>query len=167
MKSALTLSLIINVCILISILELGAVCERIIYSTVSEVGAGNITHYSLKQEGCITLILHSAVGDADIYISESNPKPDYLDYDMQSATCGRDVVTIPKDFKRPVGIGVFGHVYHPVSKYELIAVLDYDMKISDEDRHSGSFLRGDEDSSESTVWVVFVNILKIIVEILA
>ncbi len=167
MKSFLKLSLSLKIYILFCIFEY-AVCERLVHSIVAEVGGGNITHYSLKQEGSITLILDSIIGDADIYISENNANPDYSDYDLQSVTCGRDMVTIPKEFKRPVGIGIFGHVYYPLSKYQLSVVSDYDESVSDKDRISyADFLHGEEGSNESTLWVIFVNILKIILEILA
>lgn len=161
-KLSLTLKIYIALCI-----NCG-VCEQVIYSITADVGAGNITHYSLKQEGVITLILDSIIGDADIYVSERNPKPDYNDYDLQSATFGQDVVTIPKDFNRPIGIGIFGHVYAPLSKYQLIVVLDYDASVSNEDRGSyANYIHADEESNPSTIWVIFVYILKIIVEILA
>ncbi|XP_028396225.1 UPF0669 protein v1g209471-like [Dendronephthya gigantea] len=111
--------------------------------------------------------MDSVVGDADIYASQSNPKPDYNDYDLQSSTCGQDVITIPKDFSRPVGVGIFGHVYHPLSKYEIMVVSDYDASVPDAERRSyAGFFQGDDGSNESTLWVVFVNILKIILEIL-
>lgn len=168
MQSFLKLGLTLKIYILFSIFQQYAVCERLVYSIRAEVGAGNITHYSLKQEGTITLILNSIVGDADIYISETNTKPDYSDYDLQSVTCGQDIVTIPKEFNRPVGIAIFGHVYFPLSKYELTVVLDYNASGSDQDKSSyADFFHGKEGSNESTLWVIFVNILKIILEILA
>ena len=161
MKDLLKLTL--KLCIVFCICDFG-ITERLVYSIIAEVGAGNITYYSLKQEGSITLILDSIIGDADIYVSESNTQPDYTDYDLQSATCGEDIVTIPKEFNRPVGIGIFGHVYHPVSKYKLTVVLDYEGNVSGD----SNYLYSDEESSsESTLWVIFLNILKIILEILA
>ena len=60
-----------------------AVGERVIHSIGGTVGGGNFTHYSLKQEGTVTLILDSKVGDADIYVSETNQKPDYIEHDLQ------------------------------------------------------------------------------------
>lgn len=150
------------------VLTLGksAVCEQIVQSIGGKVGGGNFTHYSLKQEGAVTLILDSILGDADIYVSENNPKPDYENYDLHSATCGQDVVTIPKDFKRPVGIGIFGHVYHPVSKYVLTVVLDYDWTVPKEKRVAYSNFYDEETPEESVIWVIFVNIMKIILEVL-
>ena len=167
MKSSLKSSLWLKIYILCCVSKY-AVCERVLHSIVAEVGAGNITHYSLKQEGTVTLILDSIIGDADIYVSETNTKPDYSDYDLQSTTCGHDIVTIPKEFNRPVGIGIFGHVYYPLSKYQLTVVLDYNANVSDQERLSyADHLHEEEGSNESTLWVIFVNILKIILEILA
>lgn len=140
------------------------ICERLVSSIIGEVGAENITYYTLRQQGSITLILDSFVGDADMYVSETNAKPDYNDYDLQSATCGQDIVTIPKEFNRPVGIGIFGHVYHTVSKYKLTVISDYDGSAENQEGDSYLF-QGDEGSNQSMLWVIFVNILKVIVEI--
>ena len=161
MKSLLKLDLALKVYILCCIVD-HAICERLVYTIIGEVGAENITYYSMKEQGIMTLILDSIVGDADIYVSETNAKPDYSNYDLQSVTCGQDIVTIPKEFDRPVGIGIFGHVYHPMSKYKLTVILDYDRSAADEEGHSN-----DEGSNQSMLWVIFVNILKVIVEILA
>lgn len=137
--------------------------EQLIYKTTGEVGGGNTTYYSLTQKGSITLILETIHGDADIYISETNGKPDFNDYDLQSATCGKDVVTIPIEFHRPVGIGIFGHVYHPLSKYSLFVVSDYN---ESESEHNYSAMNGENNSENWLFWAV-VNILKILLEILA
>lgn len=167
MKRFLKLSLTLFINILLLKFGFG-VSEKVVYYITAEVGAGNMTYYTLKTEGTITLIMDSIVGDADIYVSESNSKPDYMDYDLQSSTCGQDIITIPKDFRRPVGVGIFGHVYHPLSKYEILVVSDYDTSIPDAERRSyANIFHGDKGSNESTVWVVFVNILKIVLEILA
>ena len=167
MRSSFKLSLLLKIYILYCICE-HAFSERVVHSIVAEVGAGNLTYYTMKQEGTVTLILHSIIGDADIYVSETNTQPDYTDYDLQSATCGQDLVTIPKEFNRPVGIGIFGHVYYPLSKYQLTVVLDYNANVSDEERLSyADYFQEGEGSNESTLWVIFLNILKIILEILA
>ena len=167
MKSWLKLSLAFKVCILCSILAC-TVCEKLVYSIIDEVGAENITYYSLKQQGSVTLILDSLIGDVDMYVSETNAKPDYTDYDLQSVTCGQDMVTVPEGFERPVGIGIYGHVYHPLSKYKLTVISDYDGSAIDQEGHSYLFPgQGNEESNQSMLWVIFVNILKVIVEILA
>lgn len=146
-------------------LGMSGVCEQVVHSIGGKVGGGNFTHYTLKQEGTVSLILDSTLGDADIYISESNSKPDYMDYDLQSATYGQDVVTVPKEFKRPIGIGIFGHVYHPISKYVLTVVLDYNLTSSASVTYV-KFYNEEDIPSESTLWVIFVNIMKIILEVL-
>lgn len=135
-------------------------CEYIIQTFDGEIGAGNFTYFTLKKEGDITLILESLEGDADIYVSQNNPKPDYDNYDLKSATCGDDIVTIPSYYKRPIAISVFGHVYAPLSKYTMKVLMDY----STEDSEGASY--ENEESQESLIWTLFVNILKIILEIL-
>ncbi|EZA56135.1 hypothetical protein X777_03467, partial [Ooceraea biroi] len=60
-------------------------------------------------------------GDADLYASQTTTKPTYEPdhYCLQSTTCGEDIIFIPKSFKRPVSIGVYGHPSHEISKYTL------------------------------------------------
>lgn len=72
-------------------------------------------------EGPIALHLYSQSGDADLYVSQHNSKPtfDPETYCLQSSTCGVDSVDIPKGFRRPVGIGVYGHPSHESSNYLL------------------------------------------------
>lgn len=147
-------------------LGMNAVCEQIVHSIDGNIGGGNFTHYSLKQEGTVTLVLDSISGDADIYISEKNPKPNYIDYDLQSNTCGQDIVSISKDLKRPVGIGIYGHVYHPVSRYLLTVVLDYNWTTPIKERVSYSKIYNGDGQQESVVWVIFVNLMKLILEVL-
>ena len=89
------------------------------------VGAENYTYYSLREDGDVTIILTSQSGDCDLYISESNSKPTFSNYDISSATCGVDLATVPSEFKRPTYIGVYGHVHAPISTYTLTAVLNY------------------------------------------
>ena len=166
MRSCTSLKLIFKTWFVVLMLGMNAVCEQVVHSIKGNIGGGNFTHYALKQEGTVTLILDSIFGDADIYISENNPKPDYMDYDIQSTTFGQDIVTISKDLKRPVGIGVYGHIYHPLSKYLLTVVLDYNWTIPIKERVSYSKLYNGDDQQESVVWVIFVNIMKIILEVL-
>ncbi|XP_046400909.1 UPF0669 protein C6orf120 homolog isoform X2 [Ischnura elegans] len=65
------------------------------------------------------------LGDADLYVSQFLSKPtfDPLAYCLHSATCGVDVVHIPKSFRRPIGIGIYGHSSHEVSLYTLDVIL--------------------------------------------
>ncbi|KYM98817.1 DNA repair endonuclease XPF, partial [Cyphomyrmex costatus] len=62
------------------------------------------------------------IGDADLYASQIISKPTYEPdhYCLQSVTCGEDTIFIPKSFKRPVSIGVYGHPSHEISKYTLL-----------------------------------------------
>lgn len=136
-------------------------CENIIQTFDGEIGAGNFTYFELKKEGEITLVLESVEGDADIYISQENLKPDFDHYDLKSTTCGEDVVTIPSYYKRPVGISVFGHVYAPLTKYTMKVLINY----STVDELGGQYNDSD-DPEESVIWTLFINILKLILEIL-
>ena len=136
-------------------------CENIIQTYDGEIGAGNFTYFELKKEGEITLVLESVEGDADIYISQENLKPDFDHYDLKSTTCGEDVVTIPSYYKRPVGISVFGHVYAPLTKYTMKVLINY----STVDELGGQYNDSD-DPEESVIWTLFINILKLILEIL-
>lgn len=98
--------------------------EQLLHSVAGDVGRGNYTYYSLMYEGPIILYLHSELGDADLYVSQTVTKPTFEPetYCLQSSTCGLDIVHIPRSFSRPVGIGVYGHVSHEVSVYLLEVV---------------------------------------------
>lgn len=142
--------------------------QQVLQTFTGEVGAGNYSYFTLKREGEITLILDSLEGDTDIYVSAHVPKPDFENYDLQSTTCGQDIVTIPKRFQRPIGIAVYGHVYAPLSRYTMTVIIDY--IDSNTDSHSrNTWLPTDENGEqkqESVVWMLFVGIVKIIFEIL-
>lgn len=85
-------------------------------------------YYILMFEGPITLNLYSRSGDADLYISQHLAKPTYEpdSYCLQSVTCGVDTVHIPTSYKRPIGIGVYGHISHDVSSFLLEATYSDD-----------------------------------------
>ena len=136
--------------------------QHIIQTFTGDIGAGNSTFFSLQREGCITLILDSLEGDADIYVSQQTTKPDFENYDMQATTCGKDVVTIPSHYKRPVGIAIFGHVHSVLSKYTLTVMIEKQDGADGVEYNSPD----GEEQEESLTWMVFVNILKIIFEIL-
>lgn len=96
------------------------------FKTVNgKVAAGNFTYYSLLSEGPTSLILKTSKGDADIYVSQEHVMPTYEPerYCLHSATCGIDVVDVPPEFKRPVGIGIYGHPSHDESHYTLEIIL--------------------------------------------
>ena len=136
-------------------------CEHIIKTFDGEIGPGNYSYFELKKDGEITLILESVEGDADIYVSQEHLKPDCDHYDLKSTTCGEDVVTIPSHYKRPVGISVFGHVYAPQTKYTMKVLLDYSTADKIGEQYSDS-----DDHEESIIWTLFINILKLILEII-
>lgn len=68
-----------------------------------------------------------------MYTTDKNHKPTYEPdkYDLHSATCGIDTVEIPKNFKRPVGIGIYGHPSYENSTYILEVYYDRDQSEPD------------------------------------
>ncbi|KAM4866256.1 UPF0669 protein C6orf120 homolog isoform 1-T1 [Thomomys bottae] len=89
-----------------------------------QIGAGNYSYLRLSHEGRVVLRMRSLRGDADLYVSDSTLRPSFDDYALQSATCGPDAVAIPAHFRRPVGIGVYGHPSHGESAFEMKVYLD-------------------------------------------
>lgn len=57
-----------------------------------------------------------------MYVSQTTTKPTYEpnNYCLQSTTCGDDVIVIPKNFKRPISMGVYGHPSHETSEFSLL-----------------------------------------------
>ena len=161
---------------LINNVIVGLHMEKVLASFMAEIGGGNYTYYSLHEMGEITIILTSIRGDADLYISSSTQHPDYLNYDLMSTTCGVDIVAIPASFKRPAGVGVYGHIATKQSVYKLVAVLNYTGNYSDNDYtvystlDSDSIGGGGKDSDgnfvSSFVWQILEVILKILAEVL-
>jgi hypothetical protein len=134
-----------------------------------QIGAGNYSYLRLNHEGGVVLSVHSLRGDADLCVSGSTLHPSFDDRELQSATCGRDVVAVPAHFRRPVGVGIYGHPSHDTS--------DFEMKV-DQDRTAeprpprqaapgenadGS---GPAPEEESVLWTVLISILKLVLEIL-
>ena len=148
--------------VLVSLLSV-VLSEHIIQVFDGEIGAGNSTFFTLKKEGRVTLIVDSAEGDADIFVSDDTMKPDFENYDLQSTTCGKDIVTIPISYKRPIGIAVVGHAYAPLTKYTMTVLMDY---VENSSGASGLHSENDDQQEESVIWMIFVNVLKIIFEIL-
>lgn len=149
-----------------------------------QVGGGNYTYYRLSHEGDVTLILHSIRGDVDVYVSQDTLQPTYeLDsHDLQSVTCGDDRVDIPASFKRPVGIGIYGHPSHEISHYQLcvnfLSVLDtpsyyydYDSYLDDSghsekpSRAHVAFPYEKDEEEESLLWTILIGVLKVFVEV--
>jgi len=141
-----------------------------LHSVAGEVGRGNFTYYSLMYEGSISLILHSSRGDCDLYVSQHNSKPTYEPYTycLHSNTCGLDRVDIPDYFKRPVGVGVYGHPSHEVSDYLLEVLLERGGE-ADESRFY-NYDQGQPDSGhhpqeeQSLLWGVVVSVAELLLE---
>lgn len=148
--------------------------EYLIYSTTGVIGAENITHVKLGKEGTFRVELISIQGDADLYVSDKTLHPDYLNYELQSTTCGKDVIRITEELIRPVGIGVYGHASYEQSMYQLdvykedgVASQGYEDFLNADDTSSeGSRHRHKGEEEESLLWTIFVGILKILFDIL-
>lgn len=99
-----------------------AVEEELLHYVSDDVPGGSYKYYGLTYEGYIRIRLMSITGDADLYASQTTTKPTYEPdhYCLQSTTCGEDIIFIPRSFKRPVSIGVYGHPSHEISKYTLL-----------------------------------------------
>lgn len=143
-----------------------------------QVGAGNYSYLRLNHEGKIVLQMQSLNGDADLYVSDTTLHPSFDDYELQSVTCGQDVVYVPTHFHRPVGIGIYGHPSHLESEFEMKVY--YDQTVVEYPFGDGSYnpenkeinqkqFRSREDESqdeESVFWTILIGILKLILEIL-
>ncbi|XP_056590202.1 UPF0669 protein C6orf120 homolog [Triplophysa dalaica] len=143
------------------------------------IGAGNYSYLRLNHEGRIILHMQSLKGDADLYISDKTLRPNFDTYKLQSTTCGQDVVVVPGDFVRPVGIGIYGHPSYMESEFEMKVFYDQTALTADEiEKNSYSsdetpgqsqHTQGPEevmDEEESILWTILIGILKIILEIL-
>ncbi|XP_023131880.1 UPF0669 protein C6orf120 homolog [Amphiprion ocellaris] len=141
------------------------------------IGAGNYSYLRLNHDGRIILHMQSLKGDADLYVSDKTLHPSFDTYKLQSATCGHDVVVVPGDFTRPVGIGIYGHPSHQESEFEMRVFYDQTVpqdpfdkgSYSSEDEHKGkksTQTAEDFEEEESIIWTILIGILKIILEIL-
>ncbi|CAM4535895.1 unnamed protein product [Lepidochelys olivacea] len=143
-----------------------------------QIGAGNYSYLRLNHEGKIVLQMQSLKGDADLYVSDMTLHPSFDEYELQSVTCGPDVVYVPAHFHRPVGIGIYGHPSHLESEFEMKVyydrtIVDYpfaeasynpeEMETSQKRTHSAEDQSQDE---ESIFWTILIGILKLILEIL-
>lgn len=142
------------------------------------IGAGNYSYLRLNHDGRIILHMQSLKGDADLYVSDKTLHPNFDTYKLQSATCGHDVVVVPGDFTRPVGIGIYGHPSHQESEFEMRVF--YDETVQQDPFEKGSYYSEDErkekksaqepesdfEEEESIFWTILIGLLKIILEIL-
>nr|XP_010964370.1 UPF0669 protein C6orf120 homolog [Camelus bactrianus] len=142
-----------------------------------QIGAGNYSYLRLKNEGKIVLQMRSLRGDADLYVSDSTLHPSFDDYALQAVTCGPDVVLVPAHFRRPVGIGVYGHPSHRESEFEMKVYLDTAVEpplpgaAAPSDGADAGHARAPapQDASqeeESVLWTILISILKLVLEIL-
>ncbi|XP_063543737.1 UPF0669 protein C6orf120 homolog [Cydia strobilella] len=95
--------------------------DKVLLDTVvGSVGAGNFSYWQLGHIGPLLVELTSLTGDADLYVADTiRPSYEVDRNNFSSVTCGPDLVNIPTDFPRPVGIGVFGHWSHAQSDYSI------------------------------------------------
>ncbi|KAK3561983.1 hypothetical protein QTP86_022361, partial [Hemibagrus guttatus] len=143
------------------------------------IGAGNYSYLRLNHDGRIILHMLSLKGDADLYVSDKTLRPDFDTYKLQSVTCGHDVVVVPVDFVRPVGIGIYGHPSHLESEFEMRVFYDQtaltedlfqrDSYSSEQNNDQPKYPQpgtGEEfDEEEPILWTILIGILKIILEI--
>lgn len=142
------------------------------------IGAGNFSYLRLNHDGRIILLMRSLKGDADLYVSDKTLRPDFDTYKLQSATCGHDVVVVPGDFVRPVGIGIYGHPSYMESEFEMKVFYDQTTLTEDlfqrasqdeapeQPKYQQKGTEDDQDEEEPIVWTILIGILKIILEIL-
>ncbi|XP_015790684.1 UPF0669 protein C6orf120 homolog [Tetranychus urticae] len=92
-----------------------------IVSGKSLVYAGNYSYYMYKSTNRLRVILTTLKGDADLYIAKDRVKPtvDLESYQLQSVSCGIDIVDIPDNFGPDFTIGVYGHPSFDYSVYQL------------------------------------------------
>lgn len=143
-----------------------------------QIGAGNYSYLRLNHEGKIILRMQSLRGDADLYVSDSTLHPSFDEYELQSVTCGQDVVSIPAHFQRPVGIGIYGHPSHHESDFEMRVYSDRTVDqypfgeaaySADPTGASQNQAYAPEESAqeeESVLWTILISILKLVLEIL-
>jgi len=141
--------------------------ELSIATFTGTIGPGNYTYFTLNEKGRVSLILESLSGDVDIYLSKDVEKPNYAEYDLQSATCGIDKISVPKSYPRPLHIALYGYVQSTVSEYKLTVVKDavgYDP--NNFDKYTATDNEGeDKQSLKSILWTIILGILKIILEV--
>ncbi|KAF1450927.1 UPF0669 protein C6orf120 homolog isoform 1-T5 [Spheniscus humboldti] len=143
-----------------------------------QIGAGNYSYLRLNHEGKIVLQMRSLKGDADLYVSDMTLHPSFDEYELQSVTCGQDVVHVPAHFRRPVGIGIYGHPSHLESEFEMKVYYDRtvvqypfgEASYNPEEMEANQkYSQSSEDESqdeESVFWTILIGILKLILEIL-
>ncbi|XP_022167412.1 UPF0669 protein v1g209471-like [Myzus persicae] len=104
--------------------------QNILHSITGVVSKNNFSYYTLQNRGYISIVLKSEEGDADLYISQPHishhPTFDPDTYCLQSTTCGIDILHIPKWFKRPIYLGIYGHPSNEIASYTLDIIQNSD-----------------------------------------
>ncbi|KAL2306210.1 hypothetical protein Nmel_004125, partial [Mimus melanotis] len=143
-----------------------------------QIGAGNYSYLRLNHEGKIVLQMRSLKGDADLYVSDVTLHPSFDEYELQSVTCGQDVVHVPAHFRRPVGIGIYGHPSHLESEFEMKVYYDrtvvqypfgeasYNPEEMEAHQKYSQSTEDESQDEESVFWTILIGILKLILEIL-
>ncbi|XP_053204732.1 UPF0669 protein C6orf120 homolog [Panonychus citri] len=85
------------------------------------VYASNYSYYVYKSTNRLRVILTTLKGDADLYIAKDRVKPttELETHQLQSVSCGIDIVDIPDNFSPEFTIGVYGHPSFDYSVYQL------------------------------------------------
>ena len=130
------------------------------------VGSGNYTYYKITKEHNVKLVLETLSGDTDLYISDKTLTPDFENYACKSTTCGDEEVYIPMEWKRPIGVGVYGYISFDVSRYKLYFYTD-DKKLENTFTHRGGHHKGDPEEEEPS-WLETIGtfIFKVLIEAL-
>lgn len=162
-------------------------CESLLQSITETIGAENYTYFRISRSGHLRLQLESLTGDADLYISDKVQRPTFDNYELQSTTCGTDILEIPQSYNRPIGVAVYGHPSQIETRYRLTVYVvsddeqqDYNYfdalyneypgehgdKYERPPRYKPSQTQTEEEDGESIVWNILVTILKVVFEIL-
>ncbi|XP_008314408.1 UPF0669 protein C6orf120 homolog [Cynoglossus semilaevis] len=136
------------------------------------IGAGNYSYLRLNHDGRIILQMQSLKGDADLYVSDKTLQPSFDTYKLQSTTCGQDVVVVPVDFVRPVGIGIYGHPSYLESEFEMRVFYDQAVpqnlfdRGSDTEHEKKYSSRAAEEKDESILGQILIGIVELVLECL-
>ncbi|XP_073527593.1 UPF0669 protein C6orf120 homolog isoform X2 [Phyllobates terribilis] len=142
-----------------------------------QILGGNYSYLRLTNEGRIILKMKSLKGDADIYVSTSVLSPTFDEYELQSTTCGLDVLIVPDHFTRPVGIGIYGHPFYLESEFELKVYYDRTIQkdpfaeasyehLEASNKQQKQAPRDASQEEESMLRNILIGILKIVLEII-
>ncbi|KAL3879820.1 hypothetical protein ACJMK2_032101 [Sinanodonta woodiana] len=127
------------------------------------MSADIFTYYTISLEGHVRIELESLEGDVDLYVSDETLTPDYVNYKLKSVTSGLHSVEVPAEFKRPVGIGIVGHLIHLPSSYKLtikcIVKTDVNKKILNLETKVLYTKIAKFNQFEMLIWIFFLQII--------